>query len=147
MEVSTAPPNNNEEAPTPEKDPFISCLPELIPQTDLKAAFRATRKGVFVREDWEAKLIEVYRDWSKVQTGKESSKNDAKCHRRLFGEEKPKLYYLLDGKDCLTGYLPKKTRKRSCSIQWKEKRHSKLSRGTLRPFRLSPPQRPITKST
>jgi hypothetical protein len=84
---------------------FVEALPDLFASHELQSYFRATSQGVFVHEDIMGRLVETYQAWLKSKTDAQSEKSVQKCKRRLFDTEEPVLYYLLDGKKCMTGYL------------------------------------------
>jgi hypothetical protein len=84
---------------------FVEALPNLFASHELQSFFRVTSQGVFVHEDVMGRLVETYQAWLKSKTDAQSEKSVQKCTRRLFDTEEPILYYLLDGKKCMTGYL------------------------------------------
>jgi len=98
--------NEKIEQTNEQEDPFLIELPKLLGQTERNLGFRLTSKGVFVTEGFEHYVIESYQRWLKEQTGKENTKNEEKCRKRLFGEN-PKSFYLLDGKKCFFGVFLK----------------------------------------
>lgn len=84
---------------------FFSCICDYFSDYECKELFRAVKQGVFVHEDAVDKLLDAYQKWLAQRTESSSEKSAAKCKRRIFGTEEPKLYYLIDGKLCLPGYL------------------------------------------
>ena len=84
---------------------FFSCLCDYFKDLECKEMFRATSQGLFVREDVVERLLDAYQQWLSKKTESLSEKSTEKCKRRIFGTPQPKLYYLIDGKMCLVGYL------------------------------------------
>ncbi len=73
--------------------------------SEIKSGLRALRSGVFVDEALCIQLFENYRLWRVEVQSSKTTPSDEKCRRRMFGTESPELYYLLDGKLCIPGYL------------------------------------------
>ena len=84
---------------------FIQAFPHLFSHAEIISYFRLTSKGLFVCEALLEKTLAQYRKWRKEATGSDTEVSDEKARRKLIGEEIPVLYYLLDGKKCLPGYL------------------------------------------
>ena len=90
---------------------FIGAIGSLLPREELKNSIRVTPRGVFVEERGFHRLVEAYQLWLKNQTGGEVTKSTDKCIKRLFDTLQPPQYYLVEGKQCLLGFLVK------CSIE------------------------------
>ena len=84
---------------------FWSSLPRYFKHPELQANFRRTGQGVFVNETVLTRLLSSYQSWLQEKTGATAQKSVEKCRRRLFGQDDPELFYVLDGKKCLAGYL------------------------------------------
>ncbi len=84
---------------------FIATLPNIFSAVEIQQCFRIVSQGVFIHEEIETPVLEAYQNWLKKVTGSSGEKSEAKCRRRLFQNESPKLFYLLDGKLCIPGYL------------------------------------------
>lgn len=101
-----------EAEPTPEvpQEPpveslFLQDLSSKLPPQVAKTKLRRTANGVFVSEELLDTLIEIYQAWLQEKLTAGQGKSTEKCKRRLFGSEDPELFYLIEGKICLVGYL------------------------------------------
>lgn len=96
-------------APTHNDQAFFEYLAKQYSAGDIKQNFRTMKHGFFINETQADNVVEHYRHWLQETTNSESAKSVEKIKRKLFGEELPKLYYILDGKTCIAGYLVERT--------------------------------------
>ena len=92
-----------------ETNPFFINLAKSAQESEVLEALRICNKGLFISEDYIDSLAKHYQDWIKNQTGKEIQKSTDKYLKKFFGNESPKVSYLIDGKKCLVGYLANET--------------------------------------
>ena len=85
--------------------PFIRDVKTLFKIEEMKDKLRVTPAGLFIDEGLRPKLIEKYQEWLLKKTQGAVVKSERKCFKRLFGSEEPPEYYLVEGKNCLLGYL------------------------------------------
>ena len=84
---------------------FFDSVSKLLPRHTVQDNLRVTSKGVFVQETTVATIVETYRDWQQQASGNAEKRSIEKVERKLFGEGERTLFYVLDGKKCLPGYL------------------------------------------
>ena len=99
-------PPQGAQPPAPVSTPtFFDRLPEYFQNHEIVGAFRLAKEGVFVAESMLDSLLEAYQRWTKEAAGTGEGKSLEKIRRRLFGEGSIPLYYVLDGKRCLAGFI------------------------------------------
>ncbi len=76
---------------------FILKLQKLLPIETLKSFYRITPQGLFVAQKETNNLVSLF--------AKDSDILENKAFKKLFEEESLDVYYLLEGKNCLTGNL------------------------------------------
>ncbi|NLF24037.1 MAG: hypothetical protein GX589_00045 [Deltaproteobacteria bacterium] len=86
---------------------FVGVIGEYLSRQELQNHIRITPNGVFVEESGFSRVVESYQDWLKKHTGGEVTKSTEKCVKRLFESPQPQKFYLVEGKQCLLGYLIK----------------------------------------
>ncbi len=64
---------------------------------------RVTKHGLFVAEELLGQILQKYGPWFQEKTGHGLSAQ--KVEKRLLGEDEPTLYYLIERKSCIAGYL------------------------------------------
>ena len=94
-------------APLPEQPnlPFVSALVSLLDAQEIESGVRATREGVFVEQRLVPQILSAYQRWLQASADQASLKSEDKVRRKLFGGDSPTLYYVLDGKRCLAGFI------------------------------------------
>ncbi len=100
-EVSKKP----EEVPGEPLLPFVEDVIKSIPSLEFQQHYRVTLHGLFVDPAARENLTNRYEEWFKKTTGINTEYRSEKWVRKLFGDEKPRLYYLHEGKTCLRGYI------------------------------------------
>lgn len=104
----TSAPEGTPQEEAPREDPlvpFVHDLSSSSSEEDRYTKLRATPTGLFISQDRLEHILQCYSEWLK-----KSSSNvpvGEKLVRKLLGEESPALYYLLDGKTTLVGYIAK----------------------------------------
>lgn len=84
---------------------FIEQVGKLLPREIVESKIRATSDGLFLQEEVLDRLITTYQEWLVRESGGMVHKSTQKCVRRLFDADRPSYYYLIEGKQCLVGYL------------------------------------------
>jgi hypothetical protein len=84
---------------------FLLEVKKLFPILEIKESLRATHRGLFVEEKFVDKLSKAYQEFLEKQTKGEIHKSEEKAKKRLFGSLDPEGYYLIEGKNCLSGFL------------------------------------------
>lgn len=84
---------------------FVNEVKKLFPVSEIKENIRATHKGLFVSEAFSETLLKAYQVWFEKQTAGEIHKSLEKSKKRLFGSLDPESYYLVEGKNCIIGFL------------------------------------------
>lgn len=82
---------------------FLQSLRESIDITALRKGYRATYKGLFVADDSVAEIVRLYQTWLEKQSGGEIHKSEEKSRKRLFNSTNPESFYLMEGKNVLSG--------------------------------------------
>jgi hypothetical protein len=104
---------------------FLDGLKDLFPRELLKDAVRITPHGLFVEKGSFQKVIEGYQAWLRKRTGGTVVKSVDKCVKRLFGSHEPPQFYLVEGKQCLLGYMV------PCEVQQPQKYNLPFYLGSL----------------
>ena len=99
-----------QESPIPEKvvHPllgFVQAIPSLFPSGDVKKHFRILQNGFFVTEQFVDQMFAGYVKFRNESSGEQQDLSQEKLVKKFFNTTNPKLYYLLDGKICLSGYF------------------------------------------
>ncbi|MBX7137110.1 MAG: hypothetical protein K1X83_03930 [Oligoflexia bacterium] len=84
---------------------FLLELTKHLGREQILSNLRVLTKGLFVSEPFAQTLVAKYQEWHKTVTGSFSQQSDERARKHLFGQEDPKVYYLIEGKQCLTGFL------------------------------------------
>ncbi len=92
-----------------ETNPFFINLAKSTDESEARKSLRICGSGLFVSENSISLLTKSYERWIKSQTGKEIQKSTDKYLKKFFNSEEPKTYYLIDGKECLVGYIASET--------------------------------------
>ncbi len=87
--------------------PFLENLNNLVESSLLKKNIRLVFEGLFINEAFMDTLLEKYNAWLSTVTNSNSNISKKKLFRRLFKEENPTPYCLLEGKLCFTGFIVK----------------------------------------
>jgi len=92
-----------------ETNPFFINLAKSVDEFEAKDSLRVCGNGLFVSENSISLLTKSYEAWIKNQTGKDIQKSTDKYLKKFFDSESPKTFYLIDGKECLVGYIASET--------------------------------------
>ena len=84
---------------------FLKEVKTLFPILELKQNFRATHRGLFVAEAAVGSLLRTYQSWLEKQSAGEIHKSEEKTKKRLFSSTEPERFYLIEGKNVLSGFL------------------------------------------
>lgn len=84
---------------------YLDAVLKHFSSEEIKSGLRALRTGVFIDTKLVPSLVANYRLWRQVVQSANAAPSEEKCYRRLFNTESPELYYLLDGKLCIPGFL------------------------------------------
>ncbi len=103
-EEATPPSQPVEPAPTL-GEAFIKDGAGVSKEEDLLHNTRLTPNGLFISEQLLTPLLATFSTWHQEHHEKHSVLDHAKGIKKLFHADKPQLFYLLDGKTCLVGFL------------------------------------------
>lgn len=84
---------------------FVGVVKKYFPIEVIKAKIRVTPKGLFVEQSLKQQLIEHYQAWLESEGLPPAARTTEKVNRRIFASENAPLYYLMEGKVSLAGYL------------------------------------------
>lgn len=93
-----------EQSHRPNAASFAEALPQYLGPEKLRQ-LRLIAKGLFVSDTLVEDLVQAYQSWHAAVTGRQSEKGREKILRRLFGDEPMALLYLVDGRNCIPGFL------------------------------------------
>lgn len=86
--------------------PFVESLRKLLPSHEFENSVRMTKQGLFVEDRIVPQILDAYQRWIQSTVERAEKRSEEKVRRKLFGtDQRPTLYYVLDGRRCLPGFL------------------------------------------
>jgi hypothetical protein len=84
---------------------FILVAKKWIPDERIRADLRVTPRGLFIHKDTLPVVMENYRDWLRHVAPHVDEPTTHRMLKRMFGTSDPELFYLIEPKRALIGYL------------------------------------------
>lgn len=106
QQAASAPAATPEAKPEQPNLPFVEGLRKLLPSHEFESGVRMTKQGLFVEDRLVPQILDAYQRWLQSASDRPEKRSEDKIRRKLFGtDQNPTLYYLLDGKRCLPGFI------------------------------------------